>query len=238
MKSIQAISIFGVLLYLLAVITGLLLIVIATWADMEAASYGFPRRASDALSGLTCPILMTRNETDTISLRVSNPTDKHLHPAISTEISADFNPQIFIESVDLAPGEAKSVEWSVGPRNIDLGMFIFANVEVYATYPIPNREKTCGILIMDLPGKGRPIQTGLLTVSLLGLGGGLYLMSKFGLPGNRSAFTWNEVIFLAVLIVSGLILSYIGSWIPSIGILVLSVLLSILLLNTTIFRAS
>jgi hypothetical protein len=91
---------------------------------------------------------------------------------------------------------------------------------------------------MDLPGKGRPIQTGLLTVSLLGLGGGLYLMSKFGLPGNRSAFTWNEVIFLAVLIVSGLILSYIGSWIPSIGILVLSVLLSILLLNTTIFRAS
>ena len=130
MKSIQAFFISGVLLYVLGVITGLLLIVVATWGDMEAASYGFPRRASDALSGLTCPILMTRNETDTISLRVSNPTDKHLHPAISTEISADFNPQIFIESVDLAPGEAKSVEWSVGPRNIDLGMFIFANVEV------------------------------------------------------------------------------------------------------------
>ena len=236
MKSIQAISIFGVLLYLLAVITGLLLIVVATWADMEAASYGFPRRASDALSGLTCPILMTRNETDTISLRVSNSTDKQLHPSVRTEISADFNPQVFIESVDLAPGEAKSVEWSVGPQNIDLGMFIFANVQVYATYPIPNREKTCGILIMDLPGRGRPIQTALFTVSLLGLGGGLYLMSKSGLRGNRSALTWNAIIFLAVLIVSGLILSYIGSWIPSLGILVLSVLIGILLVNILLLR--
>ena len=238
MKSIQVISIFGVLLYILAVITGLLLIVVATWADMEAASYGFPRRASDALSGLTCPILMTRNETDTISLRVSNPTDRPLHPAVRTEISADFDPQVFNESVDLAPGESKSVEWSVGPQNIDLGMFIFANVQVYATYPIPSREKTCGILIVDLPGRGRPIQTALFTFSLIGLGGGLYLMSKSGLPGNRSALTWNAINFLVVLIVSGLILSYMGSWIPSIGILVLSVLIGILLVNILIFRES
>jgi hypothetical protein len=238
MKTNQSISIFGVLLYILAVITGLLLIVVSTWADMEAASYGFPRRASAALSGLACPILMTRSETGTISLRVSNPTEKPLHPAVRTEISADFNPQVFIESVDLAPGEAKSVEWSVGQQNIDLGMFIFANVQVYATYPIPNREKTCGIFIIDLPGSGGVILTALLAFSLIGLGGGLYLMSKSGLAGSRSTLTWNAIIFLAALIVGGLILSYVGSWIPSIGILVLSVLISILLVNSMIFRES
>lgn len=236
MKITQSNSIFGVLLYVLSVMAGLFLILISTWGDMEAASYGFPRRASATLSGLACPILMTRNETDTISLRVSNPTDKPLHPSVRTEISYDFEPQVFNESIDLAPGESKSVEWSVGPQNIDLGMFIFANVQIYATYPIPNREKTCGILIIDLPGRGTTIVTALLVFSLLGLGGGLYLMSKSGLPGNRSTLTRNAIIFLAVLIVSGLILSYIGSWIPSTGILVLAVLVSLLLLNSTIFR--
>lgn len=238
MKTNQTASIFGVLFYILAVVTGLFLTGISTWGDMEAASYGFQRRASDALRGLSCPILLTRNETGKISLKVSNPTDKPLHPSVRTEISADFDPQVFNESFDLAPGESKSVEWSVGPQNIDLGMFIFANIQVYATYPIPNREKTCGILIIDLPGRGRPIQTALLAFSLIGLGGGLYLMSKSGLPGNRSALTWNAIIFLTVLIVSGLILSLMGSWIPSIGILVLSVLISILLVNSMIFRES
>jgi hypothetical protein len=237
MRTIQSTSILGVLAYILAVITGLFLIVISTWGDMEAASYGFPRRASAQLSGLACPILLDRNELGTISLNVSNPTDNPLHPSVRTEISADFDPQVFNESLELAPGESKRLEWSLRPENIVLGNFIFSNVQIYATYPIPNREKTCGILILDLPGSGRIIVTALAVFTVIGLGWGLYSMNKAGLPGNRGSNTWNAIILLAVLIVGGLILSYTASWIPSIGILVLSVLISILLLNITIFRA-
>ena len=238
MKTNQTTSIFGVLFFILAVITGLFLIVISTWGDMEADSYGFPRRASSSLSGLDCPILLTRNETGVISLRISNPTDTLLHPSARTEISAAFEPEVFVESIDLAPGESQTLEWSLKPENIVLGNFILANVQVYATYPIPNREKTCGILIMDMPGSGRGIVNVLAAFTVIGLGWGLYSMSKSAFLKNRAPLTWNAILFLSALILIGLILSFMGSWVPSIGVLVLSVLISILLLNSMVFRGS
>jgi len=238
MRINQTTPILGLLIYILAVVTGLLLIGISTWGDMEADSYGFPRRSSATLGGLNCPILLTRDEPGEISLSVANPTDKPLHPSVRTEISADFDPQVLNESLDLAPGESKKLEWSLQPENIVLGSFILAHVQVYATYPIPNREKTCGILIMDLPGSGKTLVIALVAFTLIGLGSGMYWMNKYGLFKNRVPITWNAILFLAVLIIGGLILSLMGSWIPSIGILVLSVLISILLLNSTVFRVS
>ena len=238
MKTNQLSSIFGVLVYILAVMTGLLLILISTWGDMEADSYGFPRRANSSLSGLDCPILLTRNETGIISLSLSNPTDQPLHPSARTEISAAFEPEVSVESFELAPGESKRLEWSLKPENIVLGNFILANVQVYATYPIPNREKTCGILIMDLPGSGSIIVTALAAFTVIGLGWGLYLMSKSTFLKNRAPLTWNAILFLSALIFIGLILSVTGSWVPSLGILVLSVLISVLLLSTTILRGN
>jgi hypothetical protein len=238
MKTHPTTSIFGVLFYVLAAVTGLILICISTWGDMEADSYGFPRRANSSLSGLDCPILLTRDETGVISVTVSNPTDQPLHPSARTEISAPFEPEVFIESIDLNPGESKTLEWSLKPENIVLGNFILANVQVYASYPIPNREKTCGILIMDLPGSGRMIVLALAVFTLIGLGWGLYAMKRSDVAGNRGGSIWNAILFLSALIFIGLILSFTGSWVPSIGVLVLSVLTSVLLLSTTILRGS
>ncbi|HKY52882.1 MAG TPA: hypothetical protein VJM08_01200 [Anaerolineales bacterium] len=236
MRINQITSTLGVLFYILAVITGLFLIMISTWGDMEADSYGFPRRANAPLNGLACPMLLTRNETGVIALNVSNPTDRLLHPSARTEISAAFEPEVSVESFELAPGASKRLAWSLKPENIVLGNFILANVQVYATYPIPNREKTCGILVMDLPGTGNMIVTALAIFTAIGLAFGLYSMSKSGLPKAKGSNIWNGILFLSVLIVTGLIFSFIGSWIPSLGSLVLAVLTSIMLLNLTFFR--
>ena len=236
MKINKTTSTLGALLYILAVIAAFFLIAISTWGDMEADSYGFSRRSTASLSGLACPILLTRNETGAISLTVSNPTDQPLHHSARTEISAAFEPEVFVESMDLSPGESKRLEWTLKPENVVLGNFILANVQVYASYPIPNREKTCGILIMDLPGSGGIIVATLAAFSLMGLGWGLYLMNGSGLRKNLAPLTWNAIILLAALIIIGLILSVMGSWVPSIGVLVLSVLISVLLLSTTILR--
>lgn len=238
MKINQTTSTLGTLLYILAVIAGFFLIVISTWGDMEADSYGFPRRANSSLSGLACPILLTRNETGAISLSLSNPTNQPLHPSTRTEISAPFEPEVFVESIDLNPGEEKTLEWSLKPENVVFGSFILANVQVYASYPIPNREKTCGILIMNLPGSGGITVTALAAFTLVGLGWGLYLMNRSGLRKNFAPLTWNAILFLGALILIGLILSIMGSWVPSIGVLVLSVLISVLLLSTTILRGN
>lgn len=236
MRINQTTPILGVLIYILAVITGLFLIVISTWGDMEADSYGFPRRSSATLRGLNCPILLTRDEPGEISLSVGNPTDKPLHPSVRTEISADFDPRVFNESVDLAPGESKRLGWSIGPENIDLGRFILASVQVYASYPIPNREKTCGIFIIDLPGSGRMIVTALVAFTLIGLGWGLYSMNKSDFRQGRRRGVWNAIILLTVLIVGGLVLSFTGAWLPSIAILVGATLISLILINSLIWR--
>ena len=210
---------------------GLMLIGIAAWGDYESTSYGFPRRANTQLGGLYCPILMTRNETATIALRVTNSTDQLRHPSIRTEFSAQFDRPSSIDSVDLAPGETKQLEWTVGPENVDLGNFILASVQVYAFYPIPTSQSTCGIFIVDLPGRGMTIYIALSVVSLIGLGWGLYSIRRSGFSNGRMANIRSALFLLTGLIVAGFILSFLGAWLPSAVVLVVAVLISFLILN-------
>jgi hypothetical protein len=225
-------SVFAIFTYAVGVLVGLTLMGIAVWGDYEASSYGFARRASEGLRGLSCPILLTRNEPGTISLKVSNPTDRLMHSSVRTEISPENEPEIFTESVTLTPGESIRLEWSVGPGNVDLGNFIFASVQVYGTYPIPSRAATCGILIIDLPGRGRDILFGASLFCLITLGGGLYSMNRQGFRTNRPAILWQGILFLVVVLLCGGILSFAGSWLPSVFLLVVALLVSLLIINT------
>ena len=227
----KAKSIPALFLYATGISIGLILIAVAAWGDYESTSYGFARRANEGLRGLTCPILLTRGETGTIALKISNPLDRPLHPSVRIEISTEFDPQVFIESVTLVPGESKRLEWIVGAENIDLGNFIFASVQVHGTYPIPNRETTCGIFIIDLPGSGRNILISLSILSLIGLSGGLFLMFRNGFRTNLAANRWYAILFLAGAIVSGGILSFTGSWFLSVVLLVVALLVCLLLVG-------
>ncbi|HRK90333.1 MAG TPA: hypothetical protein PK152_14445, partial [Anaerolineales bacterium] len=144
-------------LFVFGVVCGLTLIVLSTWADLEAAYYGFARRAGSGLRGLSCPVLMTRDEVNTITLKVTNPTDRKLSPAIRMEISSPAMAFLYSDYVELQAGESTVKEWEIGPENVDLKRFIFAKVLVYASYPVPDRENTCGVFIVDLPGRGAVI---------------------------------------------------------------------------------
>jgi hypothetical protein len=203
---------------------GLFLILTVTWADMEAASYGFSRLAESGLDGFHCPAWMTREETSRIALTISNPTDGPIRPAVRTMISTPLAYNESVEYVQLAPGESKKLEWDVGPGNIDLKHFIFAKAVLYAAYPLPSRETTCGIYILDLPGHGRAILPVLLGLSFLGLGWGLYGIRKWGHPKGWLARNNRSLTFLAVLVGLGLVVSLMGGWLPGVIILVLVLL--------------
>ncbi len=212
--------------YILGVIPGLALIVIATWADLESTFYGFNRLASAQLGGLSCPILMTREETSSFSLRLTNSLERRASPVIRVDISTPNLPYSHTERFPLEPGETMRKGWEIGPENIDLNRFIFAQVVVYSMYPIPNRQNGCGIFIVDLPGSGWGITWLMIVVSVLGMGIGLY-----GLNHPQSRNRGEEVpalrpfIFLSILIVAGIIASIMGWWFPGIMILVVAVLL-------------
>jgi hypothetical protein len=211
---------------------GLFLILIAAWADMEATSYGFARLANAGLRGLSCPVLMTRNETRMISVTVSNTTGGRISPSIKTQISTSLLPEQFLENIELAPGKSKRLEWAVGPENIDMGSFIFAKVLLYSAYPVPSKEATCGIFVIDLPGNGRVILPVLLMLSLLGMGWGLHQINQFRAFSKWATKHLGSMAFLALTIVLGIIISFMGSWVPAVLVLVVALLISVILLSS------
>lgn len=217
--------------YVVGVVIGLYLVVVAAWADMESAFYGFSRLADMGLGGFSCPVLMTRDETRSISLKVSNTTDSPISPVIKTEISTPSVVQEFQEGLELAPGESKKLRWSVGPENIDLGNFIFAKALMFSAYPLPNRETTCGIFIVNLPGSGRVILPVLVLLSLLGMGWGLYETKKIG-DNEWLAKHDRPMIFLAIVIALGMVVSFMGGWVPSILLLAVALLMIIILASS------
>ena len=217
--------------YGLGVVAGLFVIFVATWADMESSAYDFPRLANAGLDGLHCPVLMTPDETSTISLDVSNTTEDRISPLIKTQISTRLLPEQFIEDVQLTPGESKRLEWSVDAENIDMGNFIFAKVLLFSAYPLPTREATCGIFVLDLPGTGRMIVPVLVVLSLISLGWSLHRINRLSAYNERQKKHLGSMVFLAITIGLGLVLSFIGGWILSVLVLVLSLLLIIILLG-------
>lgn len=215
--------------YWVGVLAGLYLTVVAAWADMEAAFYGFRRVADLGLRGLSCPVLMTRGETRTISLQVSNPLDTSLRPVVRAEISTSLLPEEFIEPLELAPGETRRLEWEVGPENIDLQRFIFAKALVYSVYPLPNQEATCGIFILNLPGSGRTIFALLLLLTFGGLGWGVYGMLRMDASNVWAQKHSRPMTFLAVVIGLGVGVSASGGWVPSILLLAVALLMIVIL---------
>ena len=218
--------------YLIGTAMGLFLILTITWADMEAASYGFSRLASPGLGGFRCPAWMSRTETNRIALKISNTTDGPLRPAIRTQISTPGIQKEILESVQLAPGESKRLEWEVGPENIDLEHFIFAKSMVYSAYPLPSRETTCGIYIIDLPGRGEVILPVLIGLSLLGMGWGLYGMKKWGHSNAWVSKNDRILAFLAILVALGFVLSLRIGWLPGVLVLVPALFVITILLGS------
>jgi hypothetical protein len=210
--------------YLVGTIIGLFLIITITWADMESTFYGFQRLASGGLNGVDCPAWMTRAETGTIALRLSNPTNDPIRPAVMTEISTPLVPEEFVQNIQLAPGESKKLEWTVGSENIDMRHFIFARVLVYSAHPLPSRETTCGIYVVNLPGSGRVLLPVLVTLSLLGLGWGLYGMQIWGQLNGWVSKNKRSLALFAFLILLGLVVSLTGGWMASVVVLALFLL--------------
>lgn len=222
--------------YWIGAAAGLFLIFVAVWADMESSLYGFPRLATTGLGGLHCPILLTPEEGGTISLDVINPTDGRISPSIKVMISTPILAQESLETLQLAPGESQRLQWSVGPQNIDLGLFIFAKVLQYSAYPLPSRETTCGIFVIDLPGRGTLVTGVLVALSLLGMGWGLYRIQKNGAAQSASS-PWRgkqfgAMVFLALMTTLGLVICFAGSWLVALVVLVLAVLTIVILLGS------
>lgn len=223
--------------FVVGALSGLLLTTLATWADLEAAYYGFSRRASTPLNGFSCPVLMTADETNVVSLKIKNTTDGKISPTILVETSSPVTANEFTENIELAVGEQVTHEWAVGPDNLDLKRFIFAKALVYSAYPLPDSETTCGIYILKLPGSGAVFTWGLVVLSLLGMGIGLYGVYQTQGPVKGGVNVARLLMFFAIVVLLALTAVFAGSWLWGILMLVVAVLLILISVGLFIGRA-
>ncbi|MBL8063878.1 MAG: hypothetical protein JNK32_12695 [Anaerolineales bacterium] len=221
--------------YVVGVILGLAVTFFATWADLEAAYYGFDRTGGNRLSSLACPIFMTASETTNISIKLTNSTDRKVSPSIKVDISSPIAPVSIIDDTELAIGESKRLRWEIGPENIDLGRFVFARVWTYASYPLKDKESTCGVFVLPLPGKGVFYTWSMILLSLAGMGYGLMVMKQIRVPGRNG--TLERSTFLVVVTILGLFVSYMGWWLAGVLVIVLALLVIIISIGYS-FRTS
>jgi hypothetical protein len=168
-----------------------------------------------------------RNESRTVSVRFSNPTDRTLSPSVRIEISTLVDPDSKIDFVTLAPGEQATIQRAVGPENIDLGSFIFVSALVSTSYPIPDRETTCGIFVLPIPqGSSLVLYLG-TAISLLCMSSGLLTLYKKGTLAGRV----RSIILIVILTLVMMLFSFLGLWLPATLLLVLLILFLVISLG-------
>jgi hypothetical protein len=221
----------AVLLTLTGISVGLLISLLAVWADYESTSYGFMKRANSPLRGLSCPVFLGRNETGNVSIKVSNTTDQPLSPSVRTEISTGQDPESRLDFVQLAPGEHAIVQRTVGNGNIVFGRFIFVNASVFSIYPLPNRENTCGIFVLPFAGGGSLVLILGTTLSVLCMSLGAFFFYKANVRRGRS----HALLFMVIATMLALAFGFMGSWVQAL-ILIIMVILTFLISSGSIFQ--
>lgn len=127
----------------------------------------------------------------------------------------------------LAPGEAQTLEWTVTPDDAAYGRLILIRAHVAAKYPLPSRDASCGILVIDLPYfSGSQLAAFTLAVSVLGMaiGAGLWVVANRPLRGPAREVT-RAMGVLAGSILIGLVLGLLGQWLLGVLLLMISLLL-------------
>jgi hypothetical protein len=207
--------VLGIVFFLIGVVLGMMLFGGAAWADFEAAFYGFDKMGGGRLATVKCPILMTTSEVGKIGAKFTNPNDTQIDFMVRADIS---NRGVFRSErsmLSLKGNEARDVSWNVTSDDITLKNFIFAQISNYPTKKISFRQGTCGIIVLDFPQfTGKQIFTFVMIIILVGIVGGLILCeNSTRTKTGKSQEITRAMSGLGVLVLLGLLFSFLGSWI-------------------------
>jgi len=142
----------GSLLFLLGVLGGMSLAAALTWSEVEASVASTP--ADSKPISLSCPWILSANETGTIRATIVNELDEEVKPVVIAGFgqaytsSQKFTREIYV----LAPKETQSLEWQVDASSAAYGRVIPV-VVTQSRYSLnPPRWGICGILLYSLFG--------------------------------------------------------------------------------------
>jgi hypothetical protein len=151
------------------------------WGEIETRIY---RTQSDSLGlAVKCPLVLSWNETGTISASISNSQDETVLPVVIAYISHNDAPQEISETLTVEAHESKNMQWQVDASNVIFGRLILVNISQQSYRNLPARDGYCGIMLLDIPGMhGRLIVILLCFVSLLCIIVGSLMWLRFHAP--------------------------------------------------------
>lgn len=214
----------GLVLFMFGFLLACYLIAMTTWADLEAAFFGFTSMANERISNFSCPVFLAEGESSTISLRLTNPTEKKLGATIRADVATAYSLRSERGRVELAPHETRTLLWPVSADDAVMGRFVFAKVYMYAAYPLQSAEAACGTIVVGrLAVSGMAYYWILCCLSLVMLVTGVILSDKRQAISNERLNTSSARKLVTVLSGVGLAGSYAGIW--PLGVLVLAILI-------------
>jgi hypothetical protein len=223
----------GIIFFSIGILVGMAMFILMNWANYEAYFYfGYTAPADKTLATLRCPLLMTTSETGTVTISITNSTDRDLSPLIRTEISSFGAARSERTNYPLAAGETRRLSWTVTSGDIVFGHLIMARVFVYNTFTLPSRASTCGTMVINLPGlTGFQLFVIVLAFSLacMAAGWSLWLTGSRPLLADGLIATWAMSIFTAVVLL-GILAGCIGWW----GVGLICCVASVLLIITVV----
>jgi hypothetical protein len=242
-------NILGGLIFAAGFLLGMVFICLTVWSDLEGNAFwgiseaaNFDRQAQlDAqLKGLSCPPLLTRQETGTAVAGLVNPLDQPVDVIVKTDFSrpgATIEPLQDLQQFQLSPHERRNLSWTVGMENLKFNRLIL--VRTYLIEPalrIPVRTAHCGILVVDTDklNSNQIILSSVLT-SLIGMIFGIILWVIGKLPLKNRLSTYS-MLALAGLTLAGIITTLTGFWIVAGGFVILNLIILLTLFENIIQR--
>lgn len=218
----------GGLLFVAGLLLGMALFGAVIWGDLEAALFSPGIQQDAALRSLRCPVLITRSETGTVSARLKNPLERSTERYVRAHISDGYVTLMreINTRVPLDPGERQRLEWTVTADDAAFGRLVLVKVVLRARYPLPSRQGTCGILVLDVPYlTGNQFFALGFAVSLLSMAAGCVLWFRAGEPlRERGRQVGRAMGVLAGIVLVGTIVALMGWWVIGLIFFVFTVL--------------
>jgi len=126
---------------------------VAVRGDIKSITFDNQHLASEPLSTLHCPVLITARETGVVSATIINETKKEvsipIRAVIRNGISGDV--QTIESEIPLGSYESQELTWPINASNAAADQFILVRVHqmVYSSNPYLNAS--CGVLVVNVP---------------------------------------------------------------------------------------
>ncbi len=226
-------NLLSVVMFTIGAILGMLFNGFAFWADLEASMFDSALQTDEGMRSLRCPILINSNETGRITAKISNPLDRTFAPNIRAHVSKGF--VTFMDEINdkpsLAPHSSQTLEWKVSAEEAVWGHFILFRVTQFRAYPAPSYSGACGVLTMNLPLPGKWFTAGVILVSVLGMGAGLWLWISSNKPvKGRSRDVTAEMAVLGTAVLVGIFSALAALTLVGLLSFILSLLLVVVIL--------